>query len=145
MKTKKITTRDYLLTSEEIRAMLDEHLNEVNGRARTHTLRASSLIALAAHVERTLVNAGVTAKNRIGTRVSFRPAGPGSAYARRGYFVMTTAVGMRRVRDGWRLISADKVEIWATNAESLRIEISERAEADILRHSFDGLTVRRAA
>ncbi|WP_341213796.1 hypothetical protein [uncultured Limimaricola sp.] len=145
MKTLTITSRDPQLTSTEIRAALKRHLHEVNGRARVHTLDADDILALAKRVERTLVTAGVTQRHRAGTRVSFLPGGPGSAYAQKGYYVVTTVVTLRRTRDGWRLASAEKAEIPAARVERLDIEITERAEADILRRSFDGLSVRRAA
>ncbi len=145
MKTMTITSRDPQLTSAEIRAALKRHLDEVNGRARVHTLDADDILALAKQIEGTLIMAGVTKRNRAGTRVTYLPAGPGSAYAQIGYSVVTTAVTLRRTRDGWRLTSAEKVEIPAARVERLDIEITERAEADILRRSFDGLSVRRAA
>lgn len=145
MKTMTITTRDPQLTSVEIRAALARHLDEVNGRARAHTLDADDILALAKQVERTLITAGVTQRHRAGTRVSFLPGGPGSAYAQKGYYVVTTAVTLRRTRDGWRLASAEKVDVPAARVERLHVEITERAEADILRRSFDGLCVRRSA
>ncbi|WP_370158996.1 hypothetical protein [Limimaricola soesokkakensis] len=145
MATLKITSRSDRSPEEELLQPAEAKLQAVNGRATTYTLDASTVRWFALKVEKRLADGGVTKRNLIGTVVTFTPGGPGSAYARKGHDFITTSVKLRYVTDGWRLVSAEKASRRSDSNELLHIRISEAAQNDMLRRTFEDITVHTAA
>ena len=140
-----MTALDKILidTAAEIEALL----KKANGLAATHTItRADDVADIAARAERMLESTGITKKSRVGTRVTYTPAGPGKAYARQSRSrVVTTTISLVRRERGWRLVSACRAEIWPDRGESFAVAISEQTAQDIQRRSIDGFRVVKTA
>lgn len=122
-------------------------LDEVNGRATTHTYGPSDIRTLVIDAEKRLAASGVTVANRPGTRVIAISAVPTSkAYARAARGAMATKVVLTRTTSAWVLTSAEKFERYAGpgGGEKITTEISEAAKADIVKSALDGFKVIEA-
>lgn len=111
-------------------------LAAVNGRATAHTLASFQVSALAERVEKDLLGRGVSKKALKGTRVTFTPAGPGKAYARKSRYVVSTLVIIERGASGWFLTGAERVEPWADSPERLVIHVTPEAREAIETRAF---------
>ena len=111
-------------------------LETVNGRATAHTLATFQVSALADRIEKDLLGRGVPKKYLKGTRVTYSPAGPGKAYARKSRYVVSTSVQIERGASGWFLTSAERVEPWADSPERLTIHVTAEAREAITARAF---------
>lgn len=130
-------------TASEIEALL----KKANGAASAHTItRADDVAEIAARAEHMLEKTGITKKSRVGTRVTYTPAGPGKAYARQSKSkVVTTTITLVRREKGWRLVYACRAEIWPDRTENLVVSISEQTARDIQRRSIEDFRVVKTA
>lgn len=111
-------------------------LEAVNGRATAHTLASCAVCALADQVEKDLLGRGVPKKALKGTRVTYSPAGPGKAYARKSRYVVSTWIEIERGASGWFLTEAERNEIWADAPERLVIHVTAEAREAITARAF---------
>jgi hypothetical protein len=111
-------------------------LEAVNGRATAHTLTSCDVWALAERAEKDLQSRGVSKKAMKGTRVTYTPAGPGKAYARKARYVVSTLVTIERGSSGWFLTEAERNEIWADSPERLVIHVTAEARQAIMARAF---------
>lgn len=111
-------------------------LEAVNGRATAHTLASYDVSALADRIEKDLQGRGVPKKHLKGTRVTYTPAGPGKAYARKSRYVVSTQVEIERGASGWFLTGAERVEPWADSPERLVIHVTAEARDAITARAF---------
>jgi hypothetical protein len=111
-------------------------LEAVNGRASAHTLAPSDVEDLAGRIEKDLQGRGVPKNAVKGTRVTYTPAGPGKAYARKARSVVSTWIQIERGSSGWFLTGAERVDIWATSPERLAIHVTAEARQAIAAHAL---------
>ncbi len=134
----KVTTKDFLNSDsdekkrEYIKANfqpLAEHVAEVNGKAKSHTITADDIIEKAVEVEAELERRGVYKKNIVGTEFSFLPRfNLPNSYS---HSLITNEVVCRRVGDGWRLVKLEKVETWPNSSGKFEMHVSQAAADDI--------------
>lgn len=125
---------------------IEELLKKANGRAAAHAItHADDVEGIARHVERMLDKTGVSQKLRVGTRVSYVPAGPGRTYAKTAYHVITTHITLVRRTGGWRLVSAARAEINADARERLDVVVTPDVAAEMQRIAIADFTVAKAA
>lgn len=119
-------------------------LKQVNGRAVTYTLNANRVIDFARKTEEHLAERGINVRNRVGTEVIYRPAGQliWTSYASLVKPNITTRIVLRRVRDGWRLISAERDHCFINQKEFKQMIIGPAANDNIIRQATDGFVVR---
>lgn len=120
-------------------------LEAVNGRATAHTLASCDVWALAERAEKDLQSRGVSKKAMKGTRVTYTPAGPGKAYARKAHYVVSTLVTIERGASGWFLIGAERIESWATAPERLTMRVTADARQAISDHAFRNIMIAEGA
>lgn len=111
-------------------------LEEVNGRAAAHVMEWYNVQRLAARVESDLESRGVPKKSRRGVRISYRPAGPGKAYARKARHVVSTAVALERGASEWFMVACARAELWADSPERYVLTLPEEAREAIIAHAF---------
>jgi hypothetical protein len=111
-------------------------LEAVNGRASAHTLAPFQVSALAERIEKDLQGRGVPKNALKGARVTYTPAGPGKAYARKARHVVSTRVQLERGASGWFLTGAERADIWATSPERLAIHVTAEARQAITHHAL---------
>jgi len=119
------------------RAEIAAVLNHVNGKARAWTICPDRLISIAHDCEKLLDTRGIRVKNRAGTLVRFRPAGKSSARSQIGRSI-TTYVVLRRVRDGWRLVHAQRDYCFINQRAFREVIVRPAAHEDIIRHATRG-------
>ncbi|SFH34693.1 hypothetical protein [Sulfitobacter dubius] len=119
------------------RAEMAAVLNHVNGKARTWTICPDRLIGIAHECEDLLDSRGVKVKSRPGTIVLYRPGGKRSARIRIGRSI-TTYVVLRRVRDGWRLMHAQRDYCFINQRAFREVIVRPAAHEDIIRHATRG-------
>lgn len=119
-------------------------LKQVNGRAVTYTLDADRVIDFARKAEEHLAERGINVRNRVGTEVIYRPAGQliWTSYAAIAKPSITTRVVLKRVRDGWRLISAERDHCFVNQKEFKQMIIGPAANDNIIRQATNGFVVR---
>lgn len=111
---------------------IESALEAVNGRAVAHTLRhRCQILDITRRAEKDLSQRGLPKKLWGGTRITFRPAGPGKAYARKGKFVVSTHVTIERGASAWFLVDCKRVEIWSDESECYQIAI-DQAQLDAM-------------
>jgi len=108
----------------------------VNGRATAHTLDCGHLVHLARDTERDLIARGILKKNLPGVSVTFIPAGPGKAYAKKAREVISTRVTLTRGPKEWSVTQILRADVWATSPEMRRIAVSEDAKAAMIAHAL---------
>ena len=111
-------------------------LAAVNGRATAHVVAGWQVYRLAARAERDLESRGVPIKARRGVRVTYVPAGPGRAYARKGRSVVSTRVTIERGSRTWFLVATERYDLWADARETYTIHATEAARDAILTHAL---------
>jgi hypothetical protein len=111
-------------------------LESVNGRATAHVMSASDVESLARRVESDLESRGVPKKARRGVRVSYRPEGPGKAYARKGRYVATTLVSLERGPSGWFMVACDRADMWADSTARYILTMPEETRAAVIAHAL---------
>lgn len=120
----------YLAKESEI----EKRIQEVNGRATAHTLDAGGLYLVARRAEKQMTASGLPKKLWRGVRVTYCPAGPGKAYARKARSVMTNRVTLEYRAGGWALVDFAKVDQWADGTETFRLyvapEVLERVKEE---------------
>lgn len=119
---------------ESFTSTLAAALKRVNRTAVRHTINPARLIAVAQENERELVSSGIRVKNRAGTQVVYRPPGKSSQYFQIGRHI-TTSIVMRRARDGWRLISAQRDYCYVNQREFKEVTLRPAAYKDAVRHA----------
>ena len=104
------------------------YLKQVNGRAEKYAFDASDLRRVALALETELDTAGIAPSNRPGVTVVVRSAGPDRSRksARWTPQAIGTVAHLRRYDGGWRLMKADRVTVYAGQAEKHRISIRRR-------------------
>ena len=112
-------------------------LGRVNGKAWTNTICADTLIALAREFEDLLDARGIKVKNRAGALVRYRPPGKSSSRLQIGRSI-TTYVVLRRVRDGWRLVHAQRDYCFINQRAFREVIVRPAAHEDIIRHATRG-------
>ncbi|ETW11247.1 hypothetical protein ATO8_18125 [Roseivivax marinus] len=138
-------TSTYEVLHHDILGGLQARLAKVHGTAKTHVLAAEDVISLAEEAEIDLERRGVPQQRRIGTELIHSPGGSHiTANSYRG-MVRTTEVHLKRVTDGWRLISAQKVMYHPGQKGVHQYIISPEAHADILAKANRNIVVRDAA
>lgn len=121
---------------DSIRAPLNSYLDSVNGQKGGRILSdADSLIVHVRWLDLLYEYVGITVKNRAGTRVWCRPAGfsARSDRARRTGPSPTTYFAIRRVRDGWRLVSAERDYCWVNQPALTAFYPTKAAAEDMAR------------
>lgn len=116
---------------------VNDYLDTINGKSIAHTVRYfSDVLYVADRAEKRLEESGVPVKHRIGVAVTYRPAfGLPKKYK---HHVTTTRLHLRRVKDGWRLMDAEKVETWPQSPESFIIHIGNEARDIIVKRALEG-------
>ena len=128
----------YISKDDNIQAALAA----VNGRAKTHALTHTfELERVAARVEKRLTDSGVPKKMWRGVTVTFRPEGPGKAYARKSRYFLTTLVTLEYRAGGWALIHAEKYEGWADSPERLSLTVPQAVRDRIVEHATRDMVV----
>lgn len=117
----------------EIAAVLDR----ANGKAQAWTICPDRLISIAHDCEELLDTSGVRVKNRPGTIAHYRPPGKRSARSQIGRSI-TTYVVLRRVRDGWRLVHAQRDYCFINQRAFREVIVRPAAHEDIIRHATRG-------
>lgn len=123
---------------------MNEVLDEVNGRATTHTYDSLAIRKLVIDAEDRLIASGVTVDARPGTRVTAISAVPESkAYARTARGAIATKVVLTRTTVAWVLTGAEKFERYAGpgGGEKVTTEITQAAKFDIVKKALDGYKV----
>ncbi len=123
---------------------LSAYLRQVNGLAVKYTLDENRVVAFAHELEELFAECGTHVRNRFGTEVIYRPAGKSvrTAYSTLVSANITTRVALRRVQDGWRLISADRDRCYVNQKEYKKIIIGHAANDNIIRAATARFTVR---
>ena len=119
---------------------IDALLDATNGKAKSHT------IAYAGQIERAIVHAeqrlqDIPKNRRKGVVVSYTPAGPGKAYARKGRQVITTRVNLVCSGHGWNVTGIERDEIWADQPDRVGIEITKEQCQILLDKAVTGLII----
>jgi len=119
---------------------IDAVLATTNGKAKRHT------IAYAGQIERAIVHAeqrlqDIPKNRRKGVVVSYTPAGPGKAYARKGRQVITTRVSLVCSSHGWNVTGIEREEIWADQPDRVGIEITKEQCRILLDKAVTGLII----
>lgn len=112
-------------------------LGRVNGKAWANTICVDTLIALAQEFEDLMDARGIKVRNRAGALVRYRPAGKSSARLQIGRSI-TTYVVLRRVRDGWRLMHAQRDHCFINQRAFREVIVRPAAHEDIIRHATRG-------
>jgi len=105
-----------------------EALSQVNGRAVAHTITDfAPLSEITQAVERGLVRRGATKRSLRGAQLSFTPAGPGKAYAKRASTVISTTVTLELGPLHWGLIDIQRTQIWADSSATEIVALPDAA------------------
>lgn len=125
---------------------LDAVLQQVNGRAVMYALDAERVIAFAHELDALFAERGIHARNRIGAEVTYRPAGQSmrTPYATLKKPNITTCIVLRRVQDGWRLVSAERDHCYINQKEFKQMVIPRAANDNIIEKATIGFVVRDA-
>lgn len=118
-------------------------LKQVNGKAEKYAYDLSDLRRVAMDLERTLDGAGVPKSKRPGITAVVRSAGPDRSRKTASWTPqgMGTVAHLRRYDSGWRLMMADRVTVYAGQAEHRKIAI-QRSEYEAIRErSVSGFEV----
>ena len=113
---------------------LENKLDVVNGRAQTHTLTAYDIVNICEQVETDLRARGLSKADLTGTVFIYRPGFslPGAYKGR----PITNRISCKRIADGWRLVSAEKIDTYPQTPRHLRITISDNARDKILSYAL---------
>ena len=133
--TSTITSAEQMVLKK---CQLDAIVAHTNGSAHAHVLHGDDVIKKVQLVEADLLARGVTKRNLAGTFVTIQSGGPGYGPVHRTPVTRFTA---KRVRDGWRLVSFEKVYVWQSKLAERKIVISEAAAADIKKRAFEEISV----
>ena len=133
--TSTITSAEQMVLKK---CQLDAIVAHTNGSAHAHVLHGDVVIKKVQLVEADLLARGVTKRNLAGTVVTIQSGGPGYGPVHRAPVTRFTA---KRVRDGWRLVSFEKVYVWQSKLAERKIVISEAAAADIKKRAFEEISV----
>jgi hypothetical protein len=119
-----------------IHAMLDE----ANGRATSHTIRAcSDVIAIADAAEDML--SALPKAERAGATLVHTPAGPSAKSYK--YAAATTCLRMERRSTGWFLTSADRAEVYPRAPQRDSMTITPEQRDEIARRAVSGFNIRQ--
>jgi hypothetical protein len=116
-------------------------LAAVNGRAESFTIHHwGDVERYASRAEALLGERGVTKRNRVGTVLTVRPAGPTAN--RYKYAAITTRLELTRTSGGWFITSIERDSVQPTNVETFALSISEEAGRDVTRKALAGIRIR---
>lgn len=109
------------------------YLKQANGRAEKYAYDVSDLLRVASNLEKELDDAGIAQSNRSGIIAVVRSAGPDRSRktARWTPQAIGTVAHLRRYVGGWRLMKADRVTVYAGQAEKHKIAIQHGEYAAI--------------
>jgi hypothetical protein len=105
----------------------EAYVKHVNGEAITYTFSFSAICAATSLLEKRLKNALVPMSNRVGFTAVISSGGP--LKKRRGRWTLTgygTTAHLRRYKDGWRLMKAERVTVYGGQPPKCKIAVSAR-------------------
>ena len=91
----------------DIPAVID-FIKAVNGKAVQHTIPPREVIDLARTAEKALEKKGIAVSRRTGCEYEFTSAAPKAKSYK--YAAVCTTVRFRRFREGWRIMSAERIK-----------------------------------
>lgn len=128
---------------EENKGKIEEVLLKEIGKARAHTHSVSDIFSEAEHAESKLEELDIPKKMRSGAIAFDQGAGPGKAYARKSYYVISSNITLTRGSKDWFLTDVKRIEISADKAGEYIVYIDQEAVNHGL--SRNNITVRQAA
>lgn len=119
------------------------YLRQVNGRAEKYAYDLSDLRRIASNLEKKLDGAGIPQSKRTGITAIVRSAGPDRSRktARWTPQAIGTVAHLRRCDGGWRLMLADRVTVYAGQAEKRKITIHRSEYAAIQERAVSNFEV----
>ncbi|WP_113447222.1 hypothetical protein [Ciceribacter selenitireducens] len=119
------------------------YLKQTNGRAEKYAYDVRDLRRIASNLEKELDGAGIAQSNRTGVTAVVRSAGPDRSRktARWTPQAIGTVVYLRRYDGGWRLMMADRVTVYAGQAEKHKIAIDRSEYAAIQERAVSNFEV----
>ncbi|MEY9720705.1 hypothetical protein ABIA22_003195 [Sinorhizobium fredii] len=119
------------------------YLKQVNGKAEKYAYHLSDLRRVALNLEKALDGAGIATSNRSGITAVARSAGPDRSRktARWTPQAIGTVAYLRRYDGGWRLMMADRVTVYAGQAEKHKIAIHRSEYAAIQERAVSNFEV----
>ena len=119
-----------------------DYLAKINGKAIAHTITNEIDIEIVAdRAEKDMATRGLAKKHRVGASVTYTPSGPGKAYSRKGRYIITTTIELKRYASGWFLTGAHRAEIYADANERYAIHVDEKQMAIMQAHVFSKFLV----
>jgi hypothetical protein len=125
---------------DTFRPAIEARMAAVNGRATSHTLGASDVIAAARETEARLEKLGVPKKARGGAELVLSSSAPTAAAYK--YRAIGTLVTLRRDTKGsWLLVEARRIEMQPKQSSRSTLRVSAEARDAIVRRALDGIEV----
>jgi hypothetical protein len=119
------------------------YLKQVNGKAEKYTYDVRDMRRIASTLEAELDDAGIAQSNRVGITAVARGAGPDRSRktARWTPQAIGTVAHLRRYDGGWRLMMADRVTVYAGQAQKHKITIHRSEYAAIQERAVSNFEV----
>lgn len=128
--------------NEKNRDKINDVLSETAGNAYAHTISVYyELEELVQRAEQKLDASGLLVKDRRSARLTFSPAGPGSAYAKKARNITTTRVIIERGANGWLLKSVERIEKPSYQKEGWDMEITAEQAGIITAHAMSHYSI----
>lgn len=115
------------------------YLDSVNGRASAFTASVVELQRSAHSAEERLDTANLPQAQRVGITLRYRTAGP-SAKAYK-YAAVGNQAEFKRLRDGWRLMSAVKVGVHPREKAALKLSVTTEVANEIMARAVSDLRI----
>lgn len=117
---------------EETKAELTHALAAVNGKAVTFTITSERDVAdVATRAEKYLDKHEIRSRDRLGAKITFRPAGP-TANAYR-FKSISTEIELTRGSKGWYLTGVKRAPVYPRAGERFLVTISDRALYNVIK------------
>jgi hypothetical protein len=104
------------------------YLKQINGKAEKYAYQVGDLVRVALGLEEALESAGIARSKRPGITAVVRSSGPDRSRKTASWTPqgMGTVAHLRRYDTGWRLMMADRVTVYAGQAEHRKIVIQRK-------------------
>lgn len=103
-------------------AAVEQRINEIRGTATSWTFNVADIARIAEKAEKRLEKMHIAPTHRRGAIAIARSAGPGAnAYK---YAVNGSEIALHRAKDGWRLVSYNRCNVYPRSPEKIDLRIS---------------------